>query len=164
MNKALVVIDVQNDFVPDNIIPNLINKVRENESNDVYYTMDIHQENEDTEEMKKFGSHCIEGTQGCAVVPRVRYILNRVKAIEVPKNTFCFTGNWKDIFRASYDEIEIVGVATDICVLNNALLLRSLYPYSRIIVDAACCAGTSLEHHQMALTLMKVNCIEIKNI
>ena len=53
------------------------------------------------------------------------------------------------------DEIEIVGLCTDICVVSNALILRAQFPNVKITVDASCCAGTSPEAHAAALTVMK---------
>lgn len=169
MRKALIVIDYQNDFVfgslgsesAQAITDRLITKIRENAENDVYYTLDLHDEEYcGTIETEKFPPHCIVNTDGCAVVPRIRYILNQVGAKEVHKNTFCHV-QWLQTLDHYYDEIEVCGVATDICVLNNALILRSLFPKARIVVDGRCCAGTSQENHEAALSLMRMNCIEV---
>lgn len=39
--------------------------------------------------------------------------------------------------------IEIVGLCSDICVISNALMLRSAFPDTEITVDASCCAGVT---------------------
>ena len=54
-----------------------------------------------------------------------------------------------------FTEIELVGVCTDICVISNALIIKSVLPNTKITVDASCCAGTTLEKHRMALEIMK---------
>lgn len=59
------------------------------------------------------------------------------------------------------DTITIVGVCTDICVISNALILRSKFPNVPIYVDSKGCAGTTPENHQKALDIMKMNSIEI---
>ena len=61
------------------------------------------------------------------------------------------------------DTVTLMGVCTDICVLNNALLIRSTLPETRIIVDAAGCNGTSPKMHRWALALMKANAITVIN-
>ena len=60
------------------------------------------------------------------------------------------------------DEIEIIGVCTDICVVSNALILRAYYPNTRIKVISELCAGTSKEAHNAALTVMNSCQIDIE--
>lgn len=54
-----------------------------------------------------------------------------------------------------FEEIEIIGVCTDICVVSNALILKACFPEINITVDASCCAGVTPESHQAALATMK---------
>ena len=54
------------------------------------------------------------------------------------------------------ESIELIGVCTDICVVSNALLLKSFLPENRISVDASCCAGVTPESHEAALATMKM--------
>ncbi len=49
-----------------------------------------------------------------------------------------------------------MGLCTDICVVSNALLLKSFLPENRISVDASCCAGVTPESHEAALATMKM--------
>lgn len=51
-------------------------------------------------------------------------------------------------------EIEIMGICTDICVLSNALAIKTLLPETDISVNAACSAGTSPEVHDAALKVL----------
>lgn len=59
-------------------------------------------------------------------------------------------------------EIEVIGACTDTGVLANVLIMRSMMPDIKIIVDSSCCVGTTPEKHKNALEIMK-NCgIEVK--
>ena len=62
-----------------------------------------------------------------------------------------------------YDEIELIGLCTDICVISNALLLKAHFPEKDIYVDASCCAGVTPESHNNALEAMKMCQIKINN-
>jgi nicotinamidase-related amidase len=59
------------------------------------------------------------------------------------------------------EEIELCGLCTDICVISNAMILKSAFPEARIAVDGNCCAGVTMESHQTALDAMKAVQIEI---
>jgi nicotinamidase-related amidase len=67
-------------------------------------------------------------------------------------------GIWTDC-----TEIELVGLCTDICVVSNALLLKSeFYEDFDISVDATCCAGVTPETHEAALKTMEMCQINVK--
>ena len=61
------------------------------------------------------------------------------------------------------EEIELVGLCTDICVISNALVLKTFLPEVPIAVDAACCAGVTPQSHANALAAMKMCQIKIYN-
>ena len=67
------------------------------------------------------------------------------------------------MFDFNDEEIELVGVCTDICVVSNALILKAQFPEINITVDASCCAGVTPESHQAALTTMKMCQINVIN-
>ena len=79
----------------------------------------------------------------------------------IDKPSFGFT-KW-NLYNAlaEYDEIELVGLCTDICVISNALLLKAFYPEIKITVDASCCAGVTPQSHKNALDAMKMCQINI---
>ena len=52
------------------------------------------------------------------------------------------------------EEIEVIGVCTDICVISNVLILKAQFPEVPIRVDADCCAGTTESGHWAALRTM----------
>ena len=59
------------------------------------------------------------------------------------------------------DEITVVGLCTDICVISNAMLLKAFLPEAKICVDADCCAGVTPESHSRALEAMKMCHIDV---
>lgn len=180
MSKALIVIDMQNDFITGSlgspeaqaIVPAVRNRIKEAlmEGVPVIYTQDTHGK----DYLQTFeGSHlpvihCVKDTDGWAIYPDV-YSPNA--ACVVTKPTFGYL-NWdatcivknSDVLLSDVDEIELLGICTDICVVTNALILRTLYPDTTIVVDANLCAGTTPENHQAALKVMKSCQIEIRNM
>jgi len=59
--------------------------------------------------------------------------------------------------------VELVGVCTGICVLSNAVLIKTRLPKIPIVVDASCCACVTPESHKTALEAMKLLQIEVIN-
>ena len=173
MNKALLIIDVQNDFVSGSlgskyaqsaIVPNIKNLIPEFNRDDRFATLDTHDNNKymETQEGKKLPvKHCIEDTEGHNIVKELnRYILNDSHH-RIIKKTFGADPMelYNDFLR--YDEIHICGLCTDICVVSNALILKALFPEKMIIVHGNCCGGTSKETHDAAIATMKSCQIDI---
>ena len=78
-------------------------------------------------------------------------------AIYINKPSFGYL-NWKE-----YDlqDVEIIGLCTDICVVSNALIIKAIYPEIPVRVDASCCAGVTPESHKAALVTMKMCQVEV---
>lgn len=170
--KTLIVVDMQNDFIdgvlgtPEAvaIVPNVKKKIEEymERGDTVIFTRDTHNDNYlTTNEGKHLPvKHCLAFTHGWEIknelAPYARYIVN--------KGMFGYSG-WAEyggIYNfAGSESIEIVGLCTDICVISNAMLLKTFYPEVPIIVDASCCAGVTPESHKNALEAMKMCQIEI---
>ena len=167
MSKAIIVVDMQNDFVTgalgtkeaQEMLPRLVAKLEENidkKSVDIIFTQDTHKADYFQTQEGKFlpVEHCIKGTDGWEIVPELQKFLPRARIV-IEKKSFGSTR--LPTLLKPYDEVEFVGVCTDICVVSNALLLKAFYPEQLISIDAACCAGTSPDAHQKALDVMK-NC------
>lgn len=171
--KILVVVDVQNDFIDGAlgndetkaIVPKLVKKLKKygKDYDSIYLTRDIHYDNYlDTLEGKKLPvPHCIKKSGGESinkdVWEAVQMLRKQKKYVGVvDKNTFAS----KDLIAilsqvcSSSDEIELCGVCTDICVVANAIGLRTAMPNTVIKVDSHCCAGTSIKAHNAALRTM----------
>lgn len=179
--KVLVVVDMQNDFITGSlgtpeaqaIMPNVKNKVREYVKNGdvIIYTRDTHHPNYlKTREGKKLPvEHCIYKTEGWQIPEELLPPFTYENASIIDKPTFGSLQLIDDIERTIDDmgdgdtEIEIVGLCTDICVVSNALLLKSrFYEYCDISVDATCCAGVTPETHEAALKTMEMCQINVK--
>lgn len=171
MRRILIVIDMQDDFVygalgtPEAraIVPLVERKIEEyhERGDEVFLTMDTHQPNYlFTHEGKHLPvPHCMFGDHGRDLV-----VKHSNWDCHVPKDTFGYKHWNSTLFGFTTDCIfELVGVCTDICVISNALLLRSMFPENDIVVDASCCAGTTPERHKMALEVMKSCHIDIIN-
>ena len=59
------------------------------------------------------------------------------------------------------DEIELIGLCTDICVISNALIVKAALPEVPVAVRASCCAGVTPESHETALRAMQACQIDI---
>ena len=178
-NKVLVVIDAQNDFVygslanpeAQKVIPTLVRRVKEcvSERYPIIFTQDTHCKEiyPKTQEGRKLPvEHCLFGWAGWQIVQEV---MDCVDPLHNPMR-ICYKDGfgyqkWKDNYTDCYlkdaKQIYICGFCTDICVITNALLLKTYYPEAEIIVLADCCAGTTPEKHRMALEVMKSCQIEV---
>lgn len=180
MKRILVVVDMQNDFISGAlgtkeavaIVPNVLEKIKEYDINDIYVTRDTHQADYmSTNEGKHLPvEHCIEGTWGWEIEDSVKEAVKG--ALIVNKPTFGSTelaGRIAQLYTTlpASDtgkrefSIELVGLCTDICVVSNALLLKAQLPEITISVDSKCCAGVTPESHEAALTTMRMCQIEV---
>lgn len=158
--KTLIVVDMQNDFIDGSlgtkeaqaIVPNVKKKIQEykNRGDEIIFTRDTHQSDYlDTPEGKKLPVvHCIEGTKGWQIADG----LEVEGCTYIDKPTFGWT-HWNE---RTFQEIEMVGLCTDICVVSNALILKATFPSVEITVDANCCAGVTPQTHLAALETMKM--------
>lgn len=166
MKKLLIVVDMQTDFVTgalgtkeaQAIVPVVAEKIKKakEEGTDVIFTLDTHEENYlDTQEGKHLPvPHCIKNTEGWMLIPELRPLAGGCMSVEKP--TFGSTRLAHIVGRAGYDEIELIGLCTDICVISNAMILKASVPETPISVDASCCAGVTPESHANALASMKM--------
>lgn len=165
MKKTLIVIDMQNDFIDgalgtkeaQKIIPRIQERIQEYQRNkdEVIFTRDTHHKDYlKTNEGKYLPvEHCIEGTKGWEISEK----LSIGDAICINKPSFGYTG-WK---KHALEDVLLVGVCTDICVISNALLIKAFYPEIRVRVDASCCAGVTRKSHMAALETMKMCQVEV---
>ena len=165
--KILIVVDMQNDFVTGALknpaaekIVSPIAKMILDYDGDVLATMDTHEENYlDTAEGKALPiPHCIRMTHGWRIVDEIESSLAFCGARILCKPTFGTTEGWR---LDGYDLIEMVGTCTDICVISNALILKSLYPNATVRVHEKLCAGLTEQKHSCALEVMRSCQIEV---
>lgn len=167
MKKLLVVVDYQNDFVNgslgfegaellDERIAAKVEAYRA-EGADIMYTMDTHGSGYlDMQEGRKLPVvHCQNGTEGWKLYGKTGEVCK--DAMTIGKHTF---GSFdlamlvlnKDY---NYDEIEICGVVTNICVMANAVLLKTAQPEAEIIIDATCVGSNDKSLNDKALDVLE---------
>lgn len=168
MKHLLVVVDIQKDFVDGAlgtaeavaIVENAAKKIREFDG-EIFVTYDTHFENymETAEGAKLPVPHCIKGTEGWELNADIADALADKDYTAVEKITFGSTELPELVKKAVGDEdfdVTLIGLCTDICVVSNALILKANFPEKEVYVDAACCAGVTVDTHNAALVTMKM--------
>ena len=171
-----IFVDCQEDFVngvlgtPEakDIIPYIKKETHSNRYDFMFFTQDWHDTTieQSSIESKRVPCHTPAGQHGAVIIQGI-----------IPSEK----GNWRIIQKDTFgtfalpdlimdesygygepvEEIHIMGVCTDICVISNALILRSAFPNIPIYVHANGCAGSSPEAHDAALKVMTHCCIDI---
>ena len=171
MKSLFVVVDMQVDFVTgalgskeaEAIVDRVVKKTKEAKEmgKTVVFTKDTHGKNYmETQEGRNLPvPHCIKGTEGWELIPELRQLAEGCQIVEKP--TFGSTALAHLAGKEQFEEIELVGLCTDICVISNAMVLKAALPEARITVDASCCAGVTPQSHANALEAMKVCQIQI---
>lgn len=171
MKKLLLVIDFQKDFVDgalgfpgaealDGLIAKKIASFR-SAGGDVAFTLDTHGENYlRTQEGRKLPvTHCIRETPGWELYGQVGKARRPEDPIlEKPAFPSLELGNW--LREKGYDQVELVGLVSYICVISNAVIAKAALPEAEILVDARCTAGPDPQLHQKALDVME-NALQI---
>ena len=167
MNRYLFVIDYQNDFVDgalgfpgaEKLDEKIAAKIRAYGPGKVLFTRDTHFENYlDTREGRNLPViHCIKGTPGWAVYGQTAVALAEVNAPAIDKLVFGMDVTDPAIAAVlpeQADEIELVGLVSNICVVSNAAVLQSKYPEATIIVDASCTDSFDKDLHSKVLDVL----------
>lgn len=175
--KAVVMVDVQNDFLkggalpygyPDvDIVPSIAEFVKErHDAGDVVFaTLDTHYDDYlDTLEGKRLPvKHCLHGSPGHAIDSRVD-----PEAVDrrISKSTFGAAGLAQALYVESFpdglDEIVMCGGCTSICLVANAVLLRAKHPDTPISVRADLCFDIDEASHNAALAVLRNQMIDVK--
>ena len=165
MKKTLIVVDMQNDFIhmalgtaeAVAIVPAVKAKIESYARNghEIIYTRDTHGENYlDTPEGKKLPvPHCIRGTEGWQIADGLYVPGSRI----IDKPNF----GWPHWDELELEEVELVGLCTDICVVSNALIIKAAFPDAVVKVDKTCCAGVTPATHEAALATMAMCQIDV---
>ena len=168
MKKILIVVDRQDGCITGSLgtkeAEAIVEKVKAKcekakaAGEEIIFTQDTHGEDYlETQEGRKLPVvHCVENTEGWEICPE----LLPYAELCVEKPTFGSV--MLPAMCEDYDEIELVGLCTDICVISNAMLLKAYYPEKKISVDPSCCAGVTPESHENALKAMQMCQIDME--
>lgn len=170
MKKVLVVVDMQKDFIDGALgtkeavaIVDDVAETIKSFDGEVVFTRDTHFDNYmETQEGKNLPvPHCIKDTDGWQLDKKLEVL--RTDDMRVfDKLTF------GSVELAAYlkenkelEQVTLVGLCTDICVISNALLIKANLPEVEIRVIEKCCAGVTTQSHVNALEAMKMCQIQI---
>ena len=168
MDRYLFVIDYQNDFVDgalgfpgaEKLDAGIAAKVRSYGEGHVLFTRDTHFDNYlQTREGRLLPvPHCIRGSQGWQLYGETAAACAEVNAPAIDKLVFGMDVTdpaTAAVLPAHADEIELVGLVSNICVVSNAVVLQSKYPEATIIVDAACTDSFDKGLHEKVLDVLE---------
>ena len=177
MKKILFIIDAQNDFCThggslmcefaDFAVDNILELLKTEKFDSIICTLDTHGENYlNTIEGRDLPVvHCQHGEWGFLPNRKVYDALYEPSYDVINKNTFMMKPeDLRNRFANINEECDIYvcGFATDICVLNNVLLIKNtLAQANDVYVIDKCCAGTTKDMHCKAIEIMKKNLIKI---
>ena len=171
--NVLVVIDMQYDFVNGTlgspeaqaIVDNVRQKIASFDG-PIIFTRDTHTTNylESQEGQHLPVPHCVKDTAGWQIMDGLveaaeeRNTIHPHMIIDKPNfGSFELVTRLQGMHTAEpLESITLVGLCTDICVVSNAILLKTGLPEVPIHVDPNCCAGVTPESHEAALATMKM--------
>ncbi len=162
--RILVVVDMQNDFIDGAlgtgealaIVPEVRKKIAGFEGK-VIFTRDTHDEDYmDTQEGRNLPvPHCIKDTHGWQIRDELEELMvadpvdkPSFGSLELPERIDALSDG------EEIEEIVLIGLCTDICVISNAMIIKAAFPEVPVTVDSRCCAGVTPESHENALKAM----------
>lgn len=174
VKKCLIVVDMQNDFIDGALgfekapkiaalIAEKINESRRKQY-DILFTQDTHEANYLTtvEGTHLPVEHCMKGTTGHALHPLIEAV-KMDSDLVFTKPTFPSIDLGNYLKETPYDEIELCGLVSNICVLSNAVIAKSACPNAKISVDANLTASYDQVLHEKALDILENLHIIVKN-
>lgn len=165
MKKLLIVVDYQNDFVTgalgfdkasaieDNIEKRI--KAFEEAKQDILFTLDTHREDylKTVEGENLPIPHCIKGTDGHKVYGKIYpYSLRH---LNIEKETFGSKELAYYLQTHHYDLIELVGLVSNICVISNAIICKTMQPNAEIIIPRNCTSSNNEELQEKTFDVLK---------
>ncbi|AJG98973.1 amidase [Clostridium beijerinckii] len=177
MNKLLVVIDYQKDFVDgalgfkkaETLEQGIYDKVKKylKGGHKVLFTYDTHFENYlETREGKNLPvPHCYINTEGHELYGKLKEFVGVKNTFHYNKNSFGIAP--ADMLKISkdvgedIDEIELVGVVTNICVISNVVTFQSQYINANLSVDGTLCASFDDSLHDKALDVIEALSVKV---
>jgi len=170
--RALVVIDYQNDFVDGSLgFPGaedleeiIAGKVIDAKiaGDDIYFTRDCHGKDYlSTQEGRRLPvEHCITD-HGKDLYGSLKGLSEGCTVIDKP--SFGSMDLMQVMLTEGYDEVELCGVVSNICVMSNAVLIKTALPEARVVVDARAVGSNDRKLNEEALDVMSSIQIDVIN-
>ena len=172
MQRLLVVVDYQNDFIDgalgfkgaDAIAPRIVELIKEFRTNqdEVVFTYDTHGADymKTTEGAYLPVPHCLKGQEGWELHSSIKGLVNESKTFEKPSFGSKELGDY--IASRRFDEIYLCGLVSDICVFSNAIIAKSsASPYCKIKVVRDATSSFDIDMQEKAFDVLKHLHIEI---
>lgn len=176
MERYLFVIDYQNDFVDgalgfpgaEKLDGKIAEKIRSYGKGHVLFTRDTHFDNYlETREGRNLPVvHCVKGSTGWQVYGETARALEEVEAPAIDKLVFGMDVTdpaAAAVLPERADEIELVGLVSNICVVSNAVVLQSRYPEATILVDARYTDSFDKGLHEKVLDVLEGLQVKVVN-
>ncbi len=167
MRDILLIIDMQNDFITgalgtpeaEAIVDAVAEEAGKYPAKDIIATRDTHGlDYLQTQEGQKLPvPHCIRGTEGWALHPKIAAAIAGALILNKPSfGSVALAERLRDMAAGEELRLTLLGLCTDICVVSNALLIKAFLPETPVRVLARCCAGVTPESHKAALQTMEM--------
>ncbi|VVB94218.1 putative isochorismatase family protein [uncultured archaeon] len=161
MKKAIIVVDMINDFVTgklgspraQKIVSNIAALLKKGRRLGVpiIYLRDSHTPSD--KEMGIWGEHAMKGTQGSEIIPELKPEKTDVVIEKRWYSGFVDTELPEVLKKTGADTLVFTGVSTDICVQNN--VAHAYFSGYKTIVPDDCTASIDAESYEQALKYMK---------
>ena len=164
--KILVVVDYQKDFVDGSLgfdgarqLDDLIVQRIEQtllEGGELVFTFDTHGADylQTSEGRALPVPHCLRGSEGWQLFGHTAGYLPRASRI-FEKETFGSLELARYLADGGYDEVELCGLVSNICVVSNALLAKAALPEARVVIHQNATASADAVAHEAALSVMR---------
>ena len=168
--KYLIVVDMQKDFIDGALGTNeavaIVPKVKEyikSFDGEVVFTRDTHSEDYlKTQEGANLPvEHCIKGSCGWQIAKELIPFAAECRIFDKPTFGSMELAQYLTE-KADAEEVVLIGLCTDICVISNALLIKAALPEVKVSVVGSLCAGVTVESHERALGAMQMCQVEVK--
>lgn len=167
MKKCLIVVDFQNDFVDGALGFEDAKKVAEpiyaklhayhEKGYDILFTRDTHQENYlETQEGRNLPTiHCVENTPGWQIYGEAKEFADKHAKKIFDKPTFGSLELGNYLVDKDYDEVEIAGLVSNICVISTAVLVKAALSEALVVVDVSATDSYDKKLHEESLNVME---------
>ena len=169
--NVLVVVDMQNDFIDAalgtkeavSIVPAVLEEIHDPRYDVVMATLDTHGSDYMQSLEGKYlpVEHCIKGSYGWELNSDVKKALEKRNAVIIEKPTFGSQALLEKVTALRPDTVTLIGLCTDICVVSNAVLIKTALYDHDVFVKETATAGVTEEKKQAALEVMRSCQIQI---